>query len=302
MKKGLFRYGAMIAIVLGATGFASSHNHELCSGFVPENTMKIPVGASHRMSFENDVPAAGITEAQFNAVIDRAERLFTADISKAGGTLKVNRKWTDATVNASASQSGTTWIVNMYGGLARHPAITVEGFALVICHEIGHHIGGAPKIKDWWGGVSWATNEGGADYYSTLKCLRRYFAEDDNEAITAGVTLDPLAVANCKKQFSTRADELLCLRNSMAGTSVALLFMDLRKEKTSPNFGTPDPAVVKQMDDNHPGTQCRLDTYFNGATCHVDASIPNSNTDLAQGACVSPQDTLGYRPLCWFKP
>ena len=65
--------------------------------------------------------------------------------------------------------------------------ITVDGMALVACHEMGHHMGGAPKIDGWYGS-SWATNEGGADYYGTLKCARRFFAGDDNASIVK--TLD----------------------------------------------------------------------------------------------------------------
>jgi hypothetical protein len=297
MKRTSLMMSALLLVVATSVGISSSaHNHDLCSGFVPANDMKIPVG------FRAYAPGAkgGLSEAQFNAVIDRAQRLFSADISKAGGTLKVNRRWTDATVNASAQQFGSTWILNMYGGLARHPEITVEGFALVVCHELGHHMGGAPKIEGW-SGDNWATNEGGADYYATLKCLRRFFAEDDNKSIIAKATIDPVAQKVCAQEFANEQDQLLCMRNSMAGDSVAGLFMDLRKEKTRPRIDTPDTRVVKQMDDNHPATQCRMDTYWAGAACRVDATVPNSNTDYREGSCLDYNEP-GARPRCWFKP
>ena len=300
MMKGLLRHAMLASAALMTLGFGSAHDHTLCEGFVEQNTMNIPVGAKHTMSFRSDA-RGGLTEDQFNAVIDRFERLYTADFAQAGGRMKVNRRWTDGTVNASASQSGSTWNVNMYGGLARHTAITVEGFALVICHEGGHHIGGAPKGRDWFG-TSWATNEGGSDYFATLKCLRRFFAEDDNEAIIASSMIDPLARQRCESQHASRTEQLFCMRSSLAGNSVALLFMDLRKETQPPGFGTPDPREVAQMDDNHPGTQCRMDTYFAGALCHVDASIPVSNTDYREGSCHAPVHTVGVRPRCWFKP
>jgi hypothetical protein len=189
----------------------------------------------------------------------------------------------------------------MYGGLARHQETTIEGMALVACHELGHHLGGAPKIQGWFGD-DWATNEGGADYYATLKCLRNYFAEDDNAAIVANANLDSFGVARCQSQFANEQDVLLCERGMMASNSVARLFMDLRKEQTAPQFATPDQAVVSQMDDDHPGTQCRMDTYFNGATCYVDKTVSNSATDYRQGSCVQGTDEFGWRPLCWFKP
>jgi hypothetical protein len=294
-KKALVRSAFVLAAAVAVSGFTSTTKN-LCEGFVPANSMNIPVGAVHEFNF--DGARGGLTEEQFNAVIDRFERIYTADIAKAGGTLKVNRLWTDGTVNASAQQIGTTWVINMYGGLARHPAITVEGLALVICHENGHHMGGAPKKADH----VWATNEGGADYFAGLKCLRRFFAEDDNASIIAKSQIDPVAKERCESQFTNRKDQLLCLRSSLAGTSVALLFMDLRRESTPPSFGTPDSSVVTEMYDGHPMTQCRMDTYLAGATCHVDVTVPVSNTDYREGSCFQPNDEIGYRPLCWFKP
>jgi hypothetical protein len=300
MKKGLFRGLLALAATLSFSSFAAhSDEHAVCDGFVPPNEMKIPVGAVNKWNFLSMAPNrnGGLTEEKFNAVIDRFIRLFEADINKAGGKLVVNRLWTSETVNASAEQRGGDWIINMYGGLARHPAITVEGFALVVCHEAGHHIGGAPKKSG-----RWATNEGGADYFAGLKCLRRFFAEDDNEAEVGKASIDALVKERCESQFTQRADQLLCMRSSLGGNSVALLFMDLRRETTPPGFGTPDSKVVTSMYDAHPATQCRMDTYFNGATCKVDVNVPVSQTDYKEGSCIQPQYDVGFRPLCWFKP
>ncbi len=292
-----------VIVAAAGLGFAATHGTDLCDGFVPENTMKIPVGKSGAMHKwdETAAPATGITEQQFNDVMDRVEKLFGDDVKSAGGVLKINRLWTDSTVNASAQEFGTSWVLNMYGGLARHKATTIEGMALVACHELGHHMGGAPKIQGWFGS-DWATNEGGADYFATLKCLRRYFAEDDNASLVAAATIDPLAKDRCTSQFTDVAQQNICMRISMSAQSVSSLFQDLSGDAKAASFSTPDPKVVKKMYDAHPATQCRMDTYFNGATCHVDASVANSNTDYKQGACVQGQDEFGWRPTCWFKP
>lgn len=287
-----------VVLMVGVGFTTASHNHELCKGFVPENDMKIPVGYSVKYG---DAMAGGLSEAEFNDVLDRIERIFTSEIAQHGGRLRVNRRWSDATVNASAQQFGSSWILNMYGGLARHPEITNEGFALVACHELGHHIGGAPKIRGWMGNM-WATNEGGADYYATLKCLRKYFAEDDNAAIIENSEIDPMARLLCESEFSNIDDQLICMRNSLAAASVAGLFMDLREEQTRPRFDTPDNTVVRETDDAHPGTQCRMDTYFSGAICDVDVSIPVSQTDYREGSCTAPHSEYGLRPRCWFNP
>jgi len=292
---------AALALVAGTSLSMAQHNHTLCEGFLPENDMKVPVG------FKSFAPgAAGLDQAEFNAVLDRTERIFTPVIAQAGGTFKVNRLWSDATVNASAQQNGRTWVINMYGGLARHPATTVEGFALVVCHEIGHHIGGAPKLKGFLGFGGWATNEGGSDYYAGLKCLRDFFAEDDNETIIAEATLDgrltKFAAGLCDEQFAKDSDRLLCKRTAIGGTSVAGLFQALRKETSPPDFEKPDTNKVSKTDDKHPATQCRMDTYLAGALCDVDKSVALSDKDYRQGSCVENVAKLGFRPRCWFAP
>ncbi|WP_374080273.1 hypothetical protein [Bdellovibrio bacteriovorus] len=292
-KTTVSRAFAVVALMatLGFTHKTAIDSKTLCAGFLPENNMRIPVGL---------FTAGGITEKQFNDVLDRIEKIYKDDVQRAGDTLKINRLWSDPTVNASAQRSGKTQVLNMYGGLARHQATTIEGFALVACHEFGHHNGGAPKISGWMG--SWATNEGGSDYFATLKCLRRFFAEDDNAAILKDLDLDPVASSACEAQFPDEQDRLLCLRSSLAGQSVANLFQALRKESTAPNFGTPDKREVSRMNDQHPDTQCRLDTYFAGMLCVAKESEALSNTDYKSGTCYSPRDAVGFRPRCWFYP
>jgi hypothetical protein len=294
MTNTTLRRGLAVVALIATVGFTfnTERTEEGCHGFVPENSMYIPVGLFQ---------TGGITQEQFMMVMDRMEKIYTPEITAAGDKLKINRLWTDGTVNASAQRQGNTRILNMYGGLARHKTIGVEGMALVACHEMGHHNAGAPKIDSWYGGA-WASNEGASDYFASLKCLRLFFAEDDNAAIVAGLTIDPVAKAACETQYHNTADQLICQRISEAGQQVANLFMDLSKDKVAPKFDTPDKTVVRRTDDSHPKTQCRLDTYFQGALCPVAVSDRLSDTDYKQGSCYAPRDAVGTRPLCWFFP
>lgn len=291
-----------LKLMLSALAFAftasGSVSHELCEGFVPQNNYRVPVGKT----LVGVTQAGGLSEAQFNKILDRIELLY-ADVVKAkGGTLKINRLWKDETVNASAQQMGGQWVLNMYGGLARSSDITEEGFALVACHELGHHLGGAPKTNILFGLNAWATNEGGADYYSTLKCLRHFFADDDNESIVNARGVDATARNMCENQFSTKAEVALCERISLSGESVAYLFQTLRKETTKPQYSTPDTTEVTKTNDDHPQTQCRMDTYFAGMTCQASLSVDPDNKDFKVGSCVQGVDKVGFRPRCWFQP
>ena len=264
---------------------------QLCDGFLPDNNLKIPIG-----SLEDK----GITQTQFNAVMDQAEKLYKPVIAARGARLVVKRLWDNNTVNASAQQQGKDWVLNMYGGLARHETITQDGMALVVCHELGHHIGGAPK----YGGNDWASNEGEADYFANLKCLRRMFTSPAGLSFTRPKGGDEAtARAGCEAAWTSESDRALCTRSSMAGMSVTSLFRVLRNQTVLPKFDTPDPAVVARTADGHPDTQCRLDTYYSGSLCTRGIDEALSETDPNLGTCSAASGhTAGLRPLCWYKP
>lgn len=282
----------LIALTLLLTSLSSlACTSDGKEGFLPENDMNIPVGMKTN---------GGITEAEFNAVIDRFEPIYAPIVSRMGGKLKINRKWTDGTVNASAQQFFGSWNVNMFGGLARHEKITADGFALVLCHELGHHLGGASKVGNFL--MRWASNEGQSDYFATLKCLRIGWLNDNNEAIVAKMNAPKFLVDSCNKAFGDKAERALCVRGGMAGASVAGLFAAMRN-KPEAQFNTPDANVVTKTNDAHPAHQCRLDTYFQGALCEKSHNEDVSQKDEVQGTCHgSTGHTVGLRPLCWFKP
>lgn len=259
-------------------------------GFVPENNLFIPADAKE---------ISTITEAQFNEVIDQVESIYAPIVAEYGGNLKVVRNWTNGTVNAYAEQIGKEWRVSMFGGLARHRTITPDGFALVICHEIGHHIGGVPRYK----GDDWASNEGQSDYFATTKCLRRVWQSEDNLAAIRSMNVPEVLSQACAKQWADENDRAICIRAGMAGDSVAKLFAALEWSMKQPKFDTPDTRQVSVTSDAHPATQCRLDTYFQGALCEKSFNEEIGQRDEVTGVCHgSTGHTVGLRPRCWFKP
>ena len=260
------------------------------SGFLPENDMEISVDAKIR----NDM-----TEERFNEIIDKVVDVYTPIVKKKRGKLKMKRLWTNNTVNASAQRFFRTWVVNMYGGLARHPDITDDAFLMVVCHEMGHHLGGAPKSSSN-PLLRWASNEGQSDYWGAMKCFRRSLKDEDSIAVVATLgNVDPLAQASCSAAFNDENEVALCVRSSMAGKSLSKLLGRGR----ATIFDTPDPTIVKKTNNAHPNGQCRLDTYFQGSLCEKDIFDEVDNKDPNLGVC-SRKDGYenGLRPLCWYKP
>lgn len=282
---------AAVASPLGAKHFAASHPHDhsevLCEGILPKNDLFIPENKS----------GAGINEVEFNSVIDKIEKLYQPEIEARGERLVINRDWKSGTVNASATKSGKTRILNFFGGLARHPEIGTDGFALVACHEMGHHLGGIPKVKGLFN--NWASNEGQSDYFSTLKCLRRYYQTFDQDRIVE--VEDTFAADSCFKTYSEENERQICLKLMKAGKEVAFFFQKAKNEPRVPKFEEPDTKTVSSIQDGHPATQCRLDTYFQGALCLRSWEEPVSDTDANQGTCHPDVYADGVRPRCWFK-
>lgn len=303
MIKSMKMMAMVLGLTIAATAFTCSEDGK--GGFVPENDLYI---SADQKSIN------GITEEEFNKAIDEVEQVYAPIVENLGGKLNIERNWTDGTVNAYASQSGKTWKVAMFGGLARHATITKDAMALVVCHEIGHHIGGAPKKGGstsgggWWGGngggaTSWASNEGQSDYFAVLKCLRKSWLNDNNAAIVKTLNAPKAVTDLCKKTYKkNKIDSALCIRTSMAGKSVSDLFSALGSSAET-KFETPDTKIVTKTDDNHPKSQCRLDTYYQGSLCDINMNEDVSQNEEVKGTCHgSLGHTVGTRPLCWFKP
>lgn len=215
----------------------------------------------------------GTTQEQFNQVIDLGLEFYKPVAAENQETLRINRRWDDATVNANCSRMWGGVSINMYGGLARRDEVTAEGFALVLCHELGHAYGGTPYLSEY----NKMSAEGQSDWWGAGECLKKVLSKlPENDKSYSGLT--PFVEAKCAEKAAVDTPEYkICLRGMSASMSLGTLLSVLKKEPT-PSAETPDTTVVETLNLSYPATiQCRYDNYFLG--------------------------TLGMdRPLCWFKP
>lgn len=229
----------------------------------------------HTFAPENDLwkydnpyaESVAVDEQLFNAIIKAGKEAYQFEADNRKEQLVINALWTNKTVNANACrgcESGKV-IVNMYGGLARRKEIIPEGFAIVLCHELGHLYGGSPYITPQYQMAA----EGQADYYSTNACFEKVFARVPalREAHEA---YQPYAEENC-------GDDRRCKNALEGGNSLTNLLGFMTGIDTLPRYETPDTIAVSKTELSYPKTvQCRLDTY--GA-----------------GVLMKP------RPSCWYK-
>jgi hypothetical protein len=257
---------------------------------------------------------SNISQNKFNEIIAQAEKIYAPVVKAHKAKLKIHRRWKDETVNATASQTDDLWEVDMFGGLARRPEVTPDGFALVLCHELGHHLGGYVMASD--SDMDWASNEGQSDYFATEACAKEIWKNDLEENAKHRALVLPFAKSLCDKNYQQQSERDLCYRSSNAGLSLASLLATLRNSEL-PKFETPSKDVVQKTIDEHPEAQCRLDTYMAGAVCTVPferSIIPGKG--LAQGgasleaemfagqsSCMARDGWVSaQRPRCWFKP
>lgn len=252
---------------------------------LPKNNLWIPV------SYKGE---SEITKEIFDSTIALVQKVYSPIVAKKGGVLNIKGNWEDGTVNAYAQRVGNTYEIRMFGGLARHEHVTSDGFMAVICHELGHHIGGFPKYKN----NDWASNEGQSDYWSTLKCMKKTISFIKRSNKINKIVVPEIVTSSCKTQYKNIKTQKTCERISMAGKSLANLLAALGN-RPLPNFETPSKVIVKTTLDTHPEAQARLDTYFAGALCSVNIKIDVSDVDETIGTCVKG---IGSRPRSWFAP
>jgi hypothetical protein len=283
----------VLAAVQG--GSAANKSVQLCEGFAQKNNHSYPVRTMG--AFMN---APSMTEAEFNSMLDRVEKLMAPEVAAKGKTLVVNRMWTSTEANAYAHREpNNEWHIDMHGGLARHPLMSDDGFIMVACHEMGHHLGGAPHHVM----ADPLSNEGQADYYASLKCFRRLFTVQENREWAKMNTINPIAKAECNKRFANQNSRLSCMRATHAGINLGTVLASLNEEPVDPVLGQVDTTKVVKTRNGHPKAQCRVDTYFAGAVCNRRTDSLLSDTDYLAGTCEKEQGfTFGFRPRCWFAP
>lgn len=294
--KGLI--GGTTAILLISTLLTSveslSNEHHLCKGFVEKNDLLIPVPKSGQQKL-----AVGVTKTEFEAAIGLVEQVYAPIFSQKGKRLKVKKLWENAQVNAVAYTEGGYAVVEIWGGLGRHYRATPDALTLIACHEVGHHLGGTPKMTDQASGA-WASVEGQSDYFATLKCLRKVFS---NGIDSWSGQVDPLAQAKCEESYGVNSRESkVCMRIASASLASANLSAAL-SGGTLPSLSSHDSSVVNKTYEKHPAAQCRLDTYMNGNVCKVSDLTDVSDRDPEVGVCRNiSSEEYGARSLCWYKP
>ena len=263
---------------------------------VPENNVSIPV---------ESISTSGLSLEDANRINVTFFKIYKTSFQKYGAKLKFVVDWHNPRVNAFADRSFDNWRVTLLGGLIRHPKMTTNALKLVICHELGHHIGGAPKKE-----LLYASAEGQADYWATQNCFKKSllfsmkYSELKETATALESKIHERSSKKCRSIYRKVQDRDLCIISLAAAIEISDFLNSLRKRPQDISLGRPDISRVDKTNLDYPRTlQCRLDTFVAGALCpkttppHID-----QRNELDSGCMEQGGFKVGHRPSCWYKP
>jgi hypothetical protein len=236
---------------------------------------------------------AQIADDEAAQIRQQLTAVFSQDLAARGQTLNIFEEDDMDFQGFAYREPGSTIAnVDVYKGVRFNPQITLDTYALILCHEIGHHLGGAPRSN--------MSYEGEADYFGNLKCMRRYLGSLSSTDLYA--QRPPMSlIARCQSSFQSADDVQICARSLAAAQVLGNILKDVTHQKgDQPSLDESDPKVVQVTDTGHPKAQCRLDTFRTGALCMVPVREELSDTDTNAGACNPNRDSSNRRPPCWF--
>ncbi len=251
--------------------------------------------------------ASGIDESDFVSTIEKLERIYGAFVeNRFQAELVFKSKWADPSTTAEAFVRTIQHEVGVKisGGLARHPLMTKDAFAGILCHELGHLIGGAP-ISKVHGDIKSDSVELQADYWSTAKCLRRYFLTEGEQNLLWLKKSDtaPYILAKCELAFkNNKMNVAICIRSALTSIRLIQIMEDYAPPRISARIDTPSSKIVPKTERYYTDIQCRLDTLFQGSLCNQDPDLDVKDDDENYGFCNLVDSKIGTRPLCWHAP
>jgi hypothetical protein len=197
---------------------------------------------------------SNISEKQFFDVIDTVQKTYDEIIESNNlKPLKISGNWKSTIVNAYMKEQLQVNLVDISGALARRPEISIEGLALIVCHEVGHAYGGKPEKR---APLFLASVEGQADYYGVGVCLKKVISKIEETYLVE-------ATSFMQDSCERASDSYNCLRLLKAGQSAANFLTSLKEEPLA-SYETPDSTKVRRTLKSYPDrVQCRLDTYYN---------------------------------------
>ncbi|GAB4420954.1 MAG: hypothetical protein OHK0056_31630 [Bacteriovoracaceae bacterium] len=152
----------------------------------------------------------------------------------------MSRKWGIDHFGAGVIFYQNQFKLMILGGTARIEGMTRDAYAAIVCHELGHILGGEPRQSI--SGAEWSSAEGQSDYFAASNCLPRYFS-------MKGVKKDELDLRIEKAGFEM-INSFLPFDSNSHETEIERDEVEL-------------PVVETTLFNKYPSLQCRYLTFRN---------------------------------------
>lgn len=261
--------GVLFAILFAMTQVFSPLDNNPAVAREPAHVQaKLEAHASERSDYfhlppETAMPVSDVTEQDYIQIIHRFMGFAMADVyAQHGKALYIPNEWQSPFFAAYAKLDEKYAQIALWGGLVRAPGTTQGALVAILCHELGHLIGGEPRQKIT--GAEWASSEGQSDFFASKVCLPKFFKSYPQFAMSISQDVR----AKC-------GEDLICQKTMQAGLEMAHLLQRYSfREYTPVSLHTQAPATSVSIINSYPSDQCRLDTFVQGALCHDKNCLP----------------------------
>lgn len=139
--------------------------------------------------------------------------------------------------------------------------------AYILCHELGHLLGGSPKKTN----STWASTEAQSDFFASAVCLRRLIEKDPK---LSSFTIEDqsefeILDSKCHDLKAVKREVSMCRRVGRIGHKMILTIYEFMNVP-----GFPKPKFVDQSKEissgnknQYPTLTCRMDVVLHGALC-----------------------------------
>ncbi|MGZ3807697.1 MAG: hypothetical protein ACXVCE_06390 [Bacteriovorax sp.] len=247
------------------------------------------------------VASASVSNEQLGLLKNKLIDLYGGTVQSRGATLDVVFNFDSAQEGAFSKkiESENKWQITVNGGMIRLPQMNGAAMGLILCHEVGHFLGGQPYVQGkkispimTSSAPKQMSVEGQADFFATADCGKKLFQ-------AANITMDsassvPASLAQPCVDAGTNL--LTCMALLEASKRVADIYGDIINRAIHIDYGAvsytqKDPSEVNRTlyyVGEYPGLQCRMDTMVAGLSCHLNP----------YGECTQGE----LRPRCWYLP
>lgn len=210
--------------------------------------------------------------------------------------MQIQIDWDNTRADAHATRDmEDNLIIKINGGLLRQKFLNESTLHILLCHELGHYIGGAPKsFRGRTSKRSWSSAEGQADYFAINKCLLPMLR--DNPVMSITQKSAPI------KYHAFCAGDIDCMFSVDGAVNLTMMISQLKPSSILPSLTKKSNQRVSTTIYNHPSAQCRLDTFIASLKCSKESDLVIDDNDYRVGSCIKDYQPEAARPACWFNP